>query len=97
MVEIQWGRYPLVAESEEARRWLQIQSDLGLAPNTIVAYGHGLEDYFLFCTISRLTPIEAKKEHIAAYVGFLAARPNPRGINIITALCAVAVLNGILS
>jgi len=82
-----------VAESEEARRWLQIQSDLGLAPNTIAAYGHGLEDYFLFCTISRITATGAKKEHIAAYVGFLSSRPNPRGVNIISLDSGVGLAN----
>lgn len=84
MVNIQWEKYPLVAESEQARRWLQIQSDLRLAPNTVDAYGRGLEDYFLFCTIWRLKPETVLKEHIASYVGFLAKRPNARGVNVIS-------------
>lgn len=93
MVSIRWERYPLVAESEKARRWLQIQSDLGLAANTIEAYGRGLEEYLLFCVISRLSPEIALKEHVAAYVGFLAKRPNKRGVNIISLDSGVGLAN----
>ena len=66
LVEVRWELCPLVAESDEAKKWLQIQADLGLAANTIEAYSRGLEDYFLFCKISQLQPETAKKEHIAA-------------------------------
>lgn len=83
-VEVRWELCPLVAESDEARKWLQIQADLGLAHNTIEAYSRGLEDYFLFCKISQLQPEIAKKEHIAAYVRFLTNRPNRRGSKIIS-------------
>lgn len=93
MVEIRWERYPLVAESNHARRWLQIQSDLGLASNTIEAYGRGLEDYILFCLISRLPPESVKKEHIAAYVRYLTKRPNPRGVNVIALDSGVGLAN----
>jgi site-specific recombinase XerD len=93
MVDIKWEKYPLVASSEQARRWLQIQSNLCLAPNTVDAYGRGLEDYFLFCTIWHLKPETVKKEHIAAYVGFLAKRPNARGVNIISLDSGVGLSN----
>ncbi|MUG93081.1 tyrosine-type recombinase/integrase [Scytonema sp. UIC 10036] len=93
MVEIKWERYPLVAESTQARRWLQIQFDLGLAPNTVEAYGKSLEDYILFCTISRLVPETAKKEHIAAYVRYLTLRPNPSGVNVISLDSGVGLAN----
>ncbi|GJD22955.1 integrase [Rivularia sp. IAM M-261] len=96
MVNIRWERYPLLAESKQARRWLRIQSDLGLAPNTVEAYGRGLEDYFLFCTISRLVPEVAQREHIAAYVGFLAKRPNARGVNVISLDSGVGLANATL-
>ena len=48
MTEIEWGRYPIIATDERARAWLQIHGDLGRAPNTVDAYGRGLEDYFRF-------------------------------------------------
>ncbi|MBN3891042.1 MAG: tyrosine-type recombinase/integrase [Nostoc sp. JL31] len=93
MVEIKWERYPLVAESTQARLWLQIQSDLGLAANTVEAYGRGLEDYILFCKISRLVPETATKEHIAAYVRYLTKRPNSRGVNVISMDSGVGLAN----
>ena len=49
MVEPRWEFFPLLAEQEEPRKWLQIQADLSLAENTIQAYGKSLEDYLLFC------------------------------------------------
>jgi integrase/recombinase XerD len=93
MVEIRWELYPLVAKSDQARRWLQIEADLGLAPNTIEAYGRGIEDYILFCTISRLVPETAKREHIAAYVRYLAKRRNSRGVNVISLDSGVGLSN----
>jgi hypothetical protein len=39
MSEIDWSHYPLTGESDLGRRWLQIQCDLGLAQNTVEAYG----------------------------------------------------------
>jgi hypothetical protein len=34
----------LVHETTQARTWLKIQDDLGLAPGTIDAYGRALQD-----------------------------------------------------
>ena len=33
VTEVRWERYPLVAACSSARPWLQVQADLGLAPN----------------------------------------------------------------
>ncbi len=38
MSEIEWSRYPLVAENDLGRRWLQIQRDLSLAQNTAALF-----------------------------------------------------------
>jgi hypothetical protein len=43
MVEVRWERYPKVATFGPSRTWLQIQANLGLARNTIEAYGRALE------------------------------------------------------
>lgn len=75
MSEIHWSRYPLVAESDLARRWLQIQLNLGLAQNTIEAYGRGLEEYLRFVRGLEKAPTEVGGEIIAAYVRSLRARP----------------------
>jgi integrase/recombinase XerD len=48
MVEVRWERYPKVATFGPSRTWLQIQANLGLARNTIEAYGRALEDYLVF-------------------------------------------------
>ena len=75
MTEIAWSRYPLIAESDLGRRWLQIQGDLGLAQNTVEAYGRGLEEYFRFVRDLEIAPTKAGREIIATYVRSLRARP----------------------
>lgn len=82
MSHIQWERYPTAAGSPEAQTWLQIQCDLGLAQNTIEAYGRALEDFFAFSRRDGFVPEEASREHIARYVHDLLSRPNPRGEKI---------------
>lgn len=68
MSHIQWERYPTAASSPKAQTWLQIQCDLGLAQNTIEAYGRALEDFFAFSVRDGFVPEEASREHIARYV-----------------------------
>jgi site-specific recombinase XerD len=58
-------------ENDRAREWLQIESDLGLARNTVEAYGRSLEDYLRFCESRRTDVVSASKSDIAAYVGSL--------------------------
>src|SRR6266567_8371858 len=58
MTEIRWEQYPLVAEHELARHWLQRQAYLQLAPTTIDAYGRGLIDYLSFCLKQNIQPAE---------------------------------------
>ncbi len=77
MVEPRWECFPLLAEQEQARKWLQIQADLSLAENTVQAYGKSLEDYLLFCKIYKVIPETARKADIATYVRYLSNRPNP--------------------
>lgn len=77
MAEIVWERYPLVAKDPHARAWLSIQMHLGLAANTLQAYGYGLEDFLRFCEAAHLSPLAATQEHIALYVHDLANRPRP--------------------
>ena len=65
-----------------ARTWLQIQADLGLARNTVEAYGRALQDYLQFSGAQGVDPCQANRAHIAAYVRDLTTRPNPRGPTI---------------
>ena len=93
MEEPRWEFFPLLAEQEQPRKWLQIQANLGLAENTIQAYGKSLEDYLLFCKIYKVVPELAKKPDIANYVRYLAIYPNPRGKNIVTLDSGVGLAN----
>jgi integrase/recombinase XerD len=79
---IQWECYPTLVDSHQARTWLKIQSDLGLAQNTVDAYGRALEDFFAFSVRDGFSPESATREHIARYVHDLSSRPNPRGAKI---------------
>jgi integrase/recombinase XerD len=79
---IHWERYPTVASSPQARTWLKIQRDLGLAQNTIDAYGRALEDFLAFSGRDGFPLVSATREHIARYVHDLSSRPNRRGTNI---------------
>jgi integrase/recombinase XerD len=93
---IRWDRYPRVAESDNARTWLTIQANLGLATNTLEAYGRALEDYLAFSAHWSVTPETTNREHVAAYVRDLASRPHPRGKNIVVINSAVGLSNATL-
>src|SRR5262245_2633152 len=82
MIDICWELYPLLAAQSQARAWLSIQANLGLAANTIDAYGRGLSDFFSFCARSSLSPESATRTDVSAYVRDLTQRPNPRGANV---------------
>jgi site-specific recombinase XerD len=75
-------KFSLIAELVEAKSWLQIQADLGLAENTIAAYGRALEDYLGFCKRSGLTPKEVTREQIVAYIHDLRTRPGKKGAKV---------------
>jgi integrase/recombinase XerD len=47
--EADWHRYPLTSVHTDAKRWIQSCVMLGLASNTIVAYGRGIEGFLAFC------------------------------------------------
>ncbi len=82
MEQIRWERYPLLTKNSRSSVWLKIQANLGLATNTIEAYGRSLEDFLRFCERSSLIPESATREHVSEYVRDLTSRPNPRGQNI---------------
>lgn len=82
MTNVRWERYPLVVACPPARGWLQIQADLGMARNTIEAYGRALQDYLAFSSDATVAPETAKRAHVAAYVRDLTTRPSPRGASV---------------
>ena len=84
MSEIHWELYPLVAAKALPRAWLQLQSHLQLAPNTVDAYGRCLNDFLAFCQRSGIVPEAITREQVALYVHDLAHRPNPKGAKILS-------------
>jgi site-specific recombinase XerD len=96
MSDIRWERYPLLAQSPHARTWLTIQANLGLALNTIEAYGRALEDYLVFSRHRAISPEAANREHISLYVHDLTARPNPRGAKVRVIDSGVGLANATL-
>ena len=82
MTDIRWERYPSVAEAHNARIWLMFQAKLGLASNTIEAYGRALEDYLTFIDRQGVSAEHAKRVDIAEYVHDLLRRPSPRGSKV---------------
>jgi site-specific recombinase XerD len=96
MAEIRWKRYPRVTEFGAARAWLVLQRNLGLAANTIDAYGRALEEYLAFSAAREVSVITAAKDHIAAYVRDLASRPNPRGTNVVVLDSGAGLANATL-
>ncbi len=80
--EVRWERYSLVAQAPATRDWLTMQFNLGLAPNTVEAYGRSLEDYLAFASSRSIEVETATREHIASYVRHLLDRPSPRGPNV---------------
>jgi integrase/recombinase XerD len=79
---IRWECYPHVAEYPHARDWLEIQAMLGLAKNTIHAYGRSADDYLAFCKRTSRPFIEATKADIVAYLDDMTHRANPKGENV---------------
>jgi len=72
--EIRWDRFPRVESTPEGKQWLEIQRMLGLAPNTVEAYGRGLEDFLGWCERSGAVATSASRADVAGYVGDLRAR-----------------------
>jgi site-specific recombinase XerD len=61
-----------------------MQHLLGLADNTIDAYGRSLEDYLSFCSERGVLPDAAGKDHVALWVHDVASRPNPHGAKVLS-------------
>jgi integrase/recombinase XerD len=79
---IHWEHYPAVARNPHTHDWLETQAMLGLAPNTVAAYGRSANDYLAFCERTARRFIEATKVDIVAYIDDMTHRSNPKGDNI---------------
>jgi site-specific recombinase XerD len=68
-----------VRDLPRAAEWLNLQVALRRAPNTVVAYGRGLDDYLSFCSRTGIDAERAGRAEITTYVRDLAERPPSRG------------------
>lgn len=76
---VEWNRFPQVEKVIEAQRWLQIQEHLGLAPNTVQAYGRALEDYLRVCQQHSISILTVTREHVALFVQDMRTRAREDG------------------
>jgi len=81
--DIRWDRYPAVAEHAMARKWIETQVLLGMAPNTVDAYARSVQDFLVFCEKAGISATGASRHEIAQYVGDLRRRPSPHGAKIL--------------
>ena len=96
MDERWWERYPLVAAESRARSWLTFQAELGLAPNTLAAYGRALQDFLAFSARREVAATTATRPHIVAYLHELRTRPNRRGTAVRVLDSGVGLANATL-
>lgn len=76
---IRWERFPLVEQEPRAQSWLAMGASLGLAQNTVEAYGRALDEFLGFLAMRDVMPVVASRADIAAYVHELSSRSRRRG------------------
>src|SRR6516225_5135531 len=96
MADVQWQHYPHVAANGPAHAWLVLESNLGLAANTLDAYGRALEEYISFSAEKETEVINAGRDHIAAYVRYLTSRPSRRGPKVVAIDSGAGLANATL-
>ena len=89
-------RWRVLATCQDAISWLEIQTNLGLAPRTIEAYAGGLADYLSVCQREGTDPLTAGRAEIARCVRDLAVRPNRRAPNVVAIGSGVGLANATL-
>jgi site-specific recombinase XerD len=79
-----------------ARRWLENQVLLGLATNTVEAYGRAVEEFLVYCQQNGVQAQEARRNDIVRYVGQLRQRPHARGRQVLRLDSGVGLANATL-
>ena len=69
-----WNRYPAIGENPQVLKWLTIQTQLQLSPNTVQAYARALQDFLSFCQQYQIKDETTSQEHIALWVNQMATR-----------------------
>ncbi|KAB2388697.1 tyrosine-type recombinase/integrase [Actinomadura montaniterrae] len=55
-----------------------VHLNIGRASNTVLAYGRAVEDHLRFCRLTGADPLAVRADVVAAWIGDLHQRPNPR-------------------
>jgi integrase/recombinase XerD len=82
-MDINWDKYPMVASNKEAHAWLIRLANRGKAPNTLDAYGRGLNDFLEFCNRSEVEPAQITEEHVDLYIKDMRTRPSRLGVTVV--------------
>jgi integrase/recombinase XerD len=96
LVAFEIERYPYLQSCEPACTWIRIQANLGLAHNTLHAYGRSLNDFLAFTGKSAVDAMMASREHISGWVRDLVSRPNNRSGKAISIDSASGLSNATL-
>jgi F420H(2)-dependent quinone reductase len=97
MVDVPWDKFPLVAGHEHARRWLQFTANIGRAATTIDAYGRAVEDHLRFCALVDVEPLTIRADVVAAWIGDMFERPNPRSSKVVHLSSGASLANATMS
>jgi integrase/recombinase XerD len=89
-------RWPALASTPIAVRWLALQLDVGRSPRTVQAYARSLVDYLAWCERAGVAMETAGRGEIAGYVRDLRERPGRRGANVISLSSGVGLSNATL-
>jgi integrase/recombinase XerD len=89
-------RWPALASSPFAVRWLAMQRDLGRSPQTVQAYARSLMDYLDWCERESVDVAPAGRAEIASYLRDLRERPGRRGANVLSLSSGAGLANATL-
>jgi len=71
-----WTSFVALNDFQPVRGWLTVQSNLGLAENTVLAYARALSDFLQFCRRQSKDPLRPGLEGISLYVRYLNGGPD---------------------
>lgn len=93
VANFRWHRYPYGSSSPHVKEWIELQSNMQLAPNTLEAYARGLEDFLSFCSRNHFDVLTVTREHVSLWVRDLGERFNPNRAHILIRGSGVGLSN----
>jgi integrase/recombinase XerD len=89
-------RWPALASTPLAIGWLELQQNVGRAPQTVLAYARSLADYLAWGDRETVDVRAAGRAEIAGYVRDLRERPGRRGANVLLLSSGAGLSNATL-